>query len=182
MRSQADVTRALMLIDDGHTATRVARLTGIPRSTVRDWSAGRNLRKKRRGDSRAPCEWDHEFAELEAESYGYLLGLYLGDGCVSRAREVWRLRITIDAAYPGVVQECAAAIEVIADGKRPTFGAGAASAVPKSPHTGSTGRVSFRNMGEARSTSGGSRSASGSGRSSWLTHDHYSADSYSRDS
>jgi hypothetical protein len=107
-----------MLISDGYTATQVARMTGIPRSTVRDWSVGRNLRQKRAGNSGVPCGWDREFSELDAESYGYLLGLYLGDGCISRAGAVWRLRVTLDAAYPGIIRECALAIEAIADGKR----------------------------------------------------------------
>jgi hypothetical protein len=59
-----------MLIDDGHTATRVARLTGIPRSTVRDRSAGRNLRKKRPGDSRARCGWDHSSRSSKRKATG----------------------------------------------------------------------------------------------------------------
>jgi hypothetical protein len=44
--------------------------------------------------------------------YAYLLGIYLGDGVISRARrEVYRLRISTDAQYPGIIGECVAAIE-----------------------------------------------------------------------
>jgi hypothetical protein len=44
---------------------------------------------------------------LPQREYAYLLGLYLGDGCISEhRREVWRLRIVLDAAYPGIVEEC----------------------------------------------------------------------------
>jgi Homeodomain-like domain len=117
MRSAAEVARVLALVDKGYTASQVARLTGVPRSTVRDWCAGRNLRTPRR-DCRTPCGCDHEFSHLRAEGYGYLLGLYLGDGCISRSRRVWRIRIALDAAYPGIVQECASAIEAVAVGKR----------------------------------------------------------------
>lgn len=36
-------------------------------------------------------------------SYAYLLGLYLGDGMLSRhRRHVWKLRISLDAKYPFV--------------------------------------------------------------------------------
>jgi hypothetical protein len=36
-----------------------------------------------------------------------LLGIYLGDGCISASRRgVWRLRIVLDAAYPGIIEEC----------------------------------------------------------------------------
>jgi hypothetical protein len=118
MRSQAEVSRVLMLHGDGWSASRIARVTDIPRSTVRDWCAGRNLRIERSRDARARCGSDHEFSDLDAESYGYLLGLYLGDGCISRVRKVWRLRITLDAAYPGIIQACARAIAVVARGKR----------------------------------------------------------------
>jgi hypothetical protein len=36
------------------------------------------------------------------------LGLYLGDGCISTAaRSVYRLRITLDSKYRGIISECA---------------------------------------------------------------------------
>lgn len=42
----------------------------------------------------------HRFEGLST-SYVYLLGLYLGDGCISRgARDVFRLRIALDRKYP----------------------------------------------------------------------------------
>ncbi|HLY50692.1 MAG TPA: hypothetical protein VKR21_16000 [Solirubrobacteraceae bacterium] len=44
----------------------------------------------------------------------YLLGLYLGDGSIaSHPRGVFRLRITLDIAYPGIIDSaCCAAREV----------------------------------------------------------------------
>lgn len=47
-------------------------------------------------------------------AYVYLLGLYLGDGCVSRApRNVWRLRIFQDERYPGILNTAASAIQAL---------------------------------------------------------------------
>lgn len=44
-------------------------------------------------------------------SYAYLLGMYLGDGCLSKARRgVYRLRISVDLRYPAIIDECEAAI------------------------------------------------------------------------
>jgi hypothetical protein len=43
-------------------------------------------------------------------SYAYVLGIYLGDGCISRTGRTERLRITLDAAYPGVIEECRRAV------------------------------------------------------------------------
>jgi hypothetical protein len=39
------------------------------------------------------------------KAYAYLFGLYLGDGDITRhARDVFRLRITLDMRYPGIVE------------------------------------------------------------------------------
>jgi len=43
--------------------------------------------------------------------YAYLLGLYLGDGMLTAApRNVWRLRISLDVKYPGIVATSKVAI------------------------------------------------------------------------
>jgi hypothetical protein len=50
--------------------------------------------------------------------YPYLLGLYLGDGMLSMARRnVWRLRISLDAKYPVIIERAKAAIAEITDRK-----------------------------------------------------------------
>jgi hypothetical protein len=60
-------------------------------------------------------------------AYVYLLGLYLGDGCISRMpKNVWRLRITLDRRYPLIVGSCSTAIRAVADRnvgtvRRPTW-------------------------------------------------------------
>ncbi len=43
----------------------------------------------------------------EAAAYAQLLGLYLGDGCLSWSRSVWVLRITCCDAWPGIADEAA---------------------------------------------------------------------------
>jgi hypothetical protein len=48
-------------------------------------------------------------------AYPYLLGLYLGDGMLSPSRRgVWRLRISLDAKYPGIIERAKAAIHDVA--------------------------------------------------------------------
>lgn len=39
------------------------------------------------------------------------LGLYLGDGCISRHGRVWRLRVALDSRYPKIVERCRRAID-----------------------------------------------------------------------
>jgi hypothetical protein len=47
-------------------------------------------------------------------AYPYLLGLYLGDGMLTRApRNVWRLRITLDRKYPGIIVRAIEAIHEV---------------------------------------------------------------------
>jgi hypothetical protein len=94
--------------------------------TVRDWHAGnvpRHSRFLRPGQVVPPpcpsCGHDkHRYAGL-ARAYAYLLGLYLGDGTISRARRgVFKLRIVLDVKYPGIVRACAAAMGVTLPGSK----------------------------------------------------------------
>lgn len=104
--------RVLALLGQGMSASEVARATRIPRSTVRDW----RLRGVTRQASECPR---HDFSLLDGPTYAYLLGMYLGDGCISAHRRgVWRLRVTLDAGYPAIVAECATAIGLVAAGRR----------------------------------------------------------------
>jgi len=49
----------------------------------------------------------------------YALGLYLGDGCISaHARGVYRLRFFLDTRYPGIADECAAAVSKLVPGNK----------------------------------------------------------------
>jgi hypothetical protein len=58
----------------------------------------------------------HQFDELPPD-YVYLLGLYLGDGCISaHPRDVFRLRITLDSRYPQIIDAAAAAVAEIRGG------------------------------------------------------------------
>jgi hypothetical protein len=45
--------------------------------------------------------------------YAYVLGLYLGDGSIAETSRCYQLKITLDAAYPGIVVECAETLERI---------------------------------------------------------------------
>ena len=54
-------------------------------------------------------------------SYAHLLGMYLGDGHISKDRRgVFRLRISLDQKYPLIVEECAAAMQGHGPGTRST--------------------------------------------------------------
>ena len=93
------------LAGEGKTASEIARRTSIPRTTVRDWLRQPIIAEPTRLAATVPTP--------PAPEYAYLLGMYLGDGCISRDRRCHRLRIATDAAYPGIIAECARAMQAV---------------------------------------------------------------------
>ena len=98
--------RALALVRSGANDCEVARALGVPRSTVRDWR--RDASRPRPGDAPPRCPRCWRRTRLTAPTdadYAELLGLYLGDGCIGRAGRAHVLRISLDAAYGGIVED-----------------------------------------------------------------------------
>jgi hypothetical protein len=52
-------------------------------------------------------------------AYAYLLGAYLGDGYVAHIRRSFQLVITLDTAYPEIIEECRGAIVLTLPAVRP---------------------------------------------------------------
>jgi hypothetical protein len=105
----------MRLLGVGLSQRQVAAATGIPRDTVGDWARGQRRGPRWSADGR--CAARHDFESLPGASYAYLLGIYLGDGCISHSRpRVWRLRIFLDAAYPEIIAACGQAMRSV----RPT--------------------------------------------------------------
>src|SRR4051794_24957690 len=104
MRSREDVGRVASLAARGLGASRIAALTGIPRGTVRHWLDG-ELPRHAQADVCGRCGGEHDPAGAPG-AYAYTFGMYLGDGCLLRhPRGVWRLEITLDSIYPGIIDE-----------------------------------------------------------------------------
>lgn len=111
VHSIGTVERFVALRELGLGARRIARELDIPLSTARDWCAGRVPRRLEPG--KCPrCGADaHDHDALDG-SYAQLLGLYLGDGCLSAHRRgVFKFRLVLDAAYAGIIDEARAVIE-----------------------------------------------------------------------
>ena len=100
------------LLAAGLNDCEIARRTGIPRSTVKGWR--RDGPPGRTWAARAANPHRYDLDALPREPYAYLLGLYLGDGHLTRHRRgVYRLGIYLDLRYPGIITECAGAIELV---------------------------------------------------------------------
>jgi hypothetical protein len=113
VRSVEEVREVQGLVEQGLNDCEIARRTGIPRGTIRDWRHGR-LPRFARSDVHEGCprchHAAHEFERFRSE-YAYLLGLYLGDGSIARYPRTYRLTISLDRGHPGIVGECVEAME-----------------------------------------------------------------------
>ena len=81
MHARSTVDAALALAASGKSASAVARETGVSRSTVREWLAGRVPGRPSALASCERCGANHQAVETLPPAYVYLLGIYLGDGC-----------------------------------------------------------------------------------------------------
>jgi hypothetical protein len=92
--------RALALVEQGRSLNSVSRETGISRATIRSWQDRLEpLPSIALRDPRPPAD---------DQAYAYLLGLYLGDGCISAHPRGtgYYLRIACADAWPGLIQLC----------------------------------------------------------------------------
>ena len=102
MRTTAERLRVEQLIERGASDYSIAGITGIPRSTVRNWRAHPDRGPR---PALAPPPW----RPSDVPAYAYLLGLYLGDGCLDPRGSP--LTISLDARFPGIVREAGRAME-----------------------------------------------------------------------
>ncbi|MGW2209070.1 transcriptional regulator [Streptomyces sp. NPDC001781] len=105
--------RALALVAQGRSLSSVSRETGISRSAIRCWQTRIAPLPRMRSDPCSLCGPTGEPPEDKA-SYSYLLGLYLGDGCISPDRKAgYYLRIACCDSWPGLIDACVTAVETI---------------------------------------------------------------------
>jgi Homeodomain-like domain len=117
VRSAEEFNEVQRLVAEGMNDCAIARRTGVPRPTVRDWRCRPQFSRRLSAGSTA-CGVAHDFLALPAAPYAYLLGLYLGDGCISRCRRVWRLRVMLDTKYPTIIDRCRVSIDTLMSGQR----------------------------------------------------------------
>jgi hypothetical protein len=102
LRSADEVRLVSLLAADGHSGYEIARRTDIPVSTVHYWM--------QEGYGRRPQQREIDLADVPPGTYAYLLGLYLGDGYIARLPRTFRLELTLDSRYPGIIDEARQAL------------------------------------------------------------------------
>lgn len=126
IRSQETVDSALRMSDNGVSDRANAELHGVAVKTIRRWRRVYQRQGLPRGGSRpvVPCP-RCDGAELDEAAYALLLGWYLGDGSIARARRgVFTLQIINDERYPELNQEIAETIKRVKPNASPCFRGG----------------------------------------------------------
>ncbi|NEB90763.1 helix-turn-helix domain-containing protein [Streptomyces bauhiniae] len=107
--------RALALMAQNRSLNSVSREIGISRAAIRSWRI-RSIPLRTIDCPR--CQAVPE-PPRNPTAYAYLLGLYLGDGCVSPLqRGVHSLRIACAEAWPGLIDACAEAMRSVMPGNK----------------------------------------------------------------
>ncbi|MEW2557217.1 helix-turn-helix domain-containing protein [Streptomyces griseorubiginosus] len=107
--------RALSLLHGGARNADVARQLDIPVGTIGKWL---HLDRAKRGECpgrrKLPCP-RCEGGDLNEAAYSYLLGFYLGDGCIVQwaGHRTPTLVITCDDAWPKLMDECERAMRTV---------------------------------------------------------------------
>ena len=104
--------RAIKLHEGGLSFSEVSRLMGVSRSAIRQWTECAPPPPRAAGD--CPLQGGELNVGILPGDYAYLLGLYLGDGCISAsARGVYALRISCCDGWPGLLNLCDNAIRAV---------------------------------------------------------------------
>ncbi|MGI5351653.1 transcriptional regulator [Streptomyces sp. CA-250714] len=103
--------RALTLVAQGRSLNSVSKQTGISRWCLRAWQ--QRLQPSRR--CATTCERCSSPPRPPADlaAYSYLLGLYLGDGCISALARTHMLRVACADAWPGLIAACEQAMRLV---------------------------------------------------------------------
>ncbi|MFJ8000698.1 transcriptional regulator [Streptomyces sp. NPDC096310] len=105
--------RALALLSQGRSLNAVSKQTGISRSAIRSWLIRVEPLPHMLESGVCPRCLPAPGPPAAPKAYAYLLGLYLGDGCISpHPHGGYYLRIACADAWPGLIRECE---EVIGD-------------------------------------------------------------------
>jgi hypothetical protein len=96
--------QALTLIAAGVDDGEISRRLGIARTTVRDWR--RTPYAKLRDTATCPsCGGASRPLAFAKGDYAELLGIYLGDGCISQQGRTWQLRVSLDSRHSFILDE-----------------------------------------------------------------------------
>ncbi|MFE3828549.1 transcriptional regulator [Streptomyces sp. NPDC059092] len=111
--------RALALLGQGLSFNGVSKQTGISRSAIRSWLTRAEPLPRMLEPDMCPRCLPVPGTPTAPAAYAYLLGLYLGDGCISpHPHGGYYLRIACADAWPGLIRACEEAMGDVRLGSR----------------------------------------------------------------
>lgn len=118
MRTTEEYDKILTLHHQGYNCSQISRKINIPRTTIRDYITNinqPNIMRMRKISNNNILEKIINQNDLELrKEYSYLLGIFLGDGCLSKMNKgVYRIRITLDAKYPGIINKVKTCVSTV---------------------------------------------------------------------
>lgn len=104
MHHRDTVDLAIRLSSCGLLDSENALILGVSIHTLRHWRQGRRRATRDRTRKRS-CPWCHS-ENLDAAAYAHLLGLYLGDGHITRGTKgTYTLWLFCGNTWPGLIDE-----------------------------------------------------------------------------
>lgn len=124
MYRRSTVDAALLLSSAGVLDRETALICGVSIAAVRHWRSGRRRSPNPKGANpggrqrRSLCP-QCDGTALDEQAYAYLLGLYLGDGFITRGRrDVFALSVACGDDWPGLKAAAKAAMSAVMPASR----------------------------------------------------------------
>ena len=124
MHTYEEYRQILELWEQGFKKKRISIMIGINRATVREcinrYQTVEGLEAFRNRHPDVPVILQMLMAGPDPNSetltmaYAYLLGMYLGDGCITPLPRTYKLRVALDTHYPNIIQTVMRAVKVVA--------------------------------------------------------------------
>lgn len=102
-KESRDLVRSLLGL--GLSDREVAERSGVGRATVQRW--------RRRGIPRPREPLPDDWRPPDSSLYSYLLGIFLGDGTLTRHHRTWGLHIFLDVKHPDILEEVTEAVKSV---------------------------------------------------------------------
>lgn len=99
-KTVSEVKHILELFKSGYSQNKIYKVLGVDRGTIRQIINDPEgyLQK---------ASIDFDLSSIDKKSYAFILGVYLGDGCISKTHkaDIFRLRIALDIKYQNLNNE-----------------------------------------------------------------------------
>lgn len=127
MRTFEEYRKILYLFESGNNKATISKITNIPYWTIRDCIVRfKNLQTLNQIINKQNYDRLNFLERIKypanksdfvlRQAYAYILGIYLGDGCITlqdEKKKIYRLRITCDAKYPNIINQISDSLKLI---------------------------------------------------------------------